>query len=609
MNRYPLWKYGLMALTLVVSLLYTLPNFYGESPAVQISAARSSAQVDAAVKDKVLGQLNAAGLVPTAVLPGTDTLKLRFKDVEQQIKAKDVIQQSLGENYIVALNLLSNTPEWLSGIGAKPMFLGLDLRGGVHFLLEVDMKAAVDKQMQKMGSSIRRELKDKKVRYGRVSLERDSVSVQLRDAETVDQTMAVLKKAMPDIVLTPSKTEGNFRVVASFSQASLSQMKTDAVAQNITTLHNRVNELGVAEPIIQQQGEGRIVVQLPGVQDTAKAKDILGRTASLEVRMAETDPAKHMEAQNGNVPAGYELLPMAGVRKGQTETILIKKEVELTGDNIVKAEPRYDQNNNPVIGIELDSLGASIFRDLTRENVGKNMAIVLVERGKGEVITAPRINAELGGSFVIEGGGMTVKEASDISLLVRAGSLAAPMNIVEERTIGPSLGKENIQKGFNSTLYGFVAIAVFMMIYYRMFGVVSAVALAVNVLFLLALLSMLQATLTLPGIAAIALALGMAIDSNVLINERIREEIRNGMSPQMAISEGYRHAFATILDSNVTTFIAGGALFLFGSGAVKGFAVVHCLGILTSMFSAVFFSRGLVNLIYGYRRRLTSLAV
>lgn len=609
MNRYPLWKYGLMALTLVVSLLYTLPNFYGESPAVQISAARSSAQVDAAVKDKVLAQLNAAGLVPTAVLPGTDTLKLRFKDVEQQIKAKDVIQQSLGENYIVALNLLSNTPEWLSGIGAKPMFLGLDLRGGVHFLLEVDMKAAVDKQMQKMGSSIRRELKDKKVRYGRVSLERDSVSVQLRDAETVDQTMAVLKKAMPDIVLTPSKTEGNFRVVASFSQASLSQMKTDAVAQNITTLHNRVNELGVAEPIIQQQGEGRIVVQLPGVQDTAKAKDILGRTASLEVRMAETDPAKHMEAQNGNVPAGYELLPMAGVRKGQTETILIKKEVELTGDNIVKAEPRYDQNNNPVIGIELDSLGASIFRDLTRENVGKNMAIVLVERGKGEVITAPRINAELGGSFVIEGGGMTVKEASDISLLVRAGSLAAPMNIVEERTIGPSLGKENIQKGFNSTLYGFVAIAVFMMIYYRMFGVVSAVALAVNVLFLLALLSMLQATLTLPGIAAIALALGMAIDSNVLINERIREEIRNGMSPQMAISEGYRHAFATILDSNVTTFIAGGALFLFGSGAVKGFAVVHCLGILTSMFSAVFFSRGLVNLIYGYRRRLTSLAV
>lgn len=609
MNRYPLWKYGLMLLALVVSLLYTLPNFYGESPAVQVSAARSSAQVDAALKEKVLADLNAAGLVPTAVLPEPDTLKLRFKDVEQQIRAKDVIQQSLGENYIVALNLLSNTPQWLSGIGAKPMFLGLDLRGGVHFLLEVDMKAAVDKQLQKIGSNIRRELKDKKVRYGRVSVDRDSVTVQLRDAQTVDDAMAALRKAMPDLVLTPSKTDGNFRVVASFSQATLTQLKTDAVAQNITTLHNRVNELGVAEPIIQQQGEGRIVVQLPGVQDTAKAKDILGRTASLEVRMAETDPAKLMDAQNGNVLPGYELLPMAGVRKGQTETILIKKEVELTGDNIVKAEPRYDQNNNPVIGIELDSLGASIFRDLTRENVGKNMAIVLVERGKGEVITAPRINAELGGSFVIEGGGMTVKEASDISLLVRAGSLAAPMNIVEERTIGPTLGKENIQKGFNSTLYGFVAIAIFMMIYYRMFGVVSAVSLAVNVLFLLALLSMLQATLTLPGIAAIALALGMAIDSNVLINERIREEIRNGMSPQMAISEGYRHAFATILDSNVTTFIAGGALFLFGSGAVKGFAVVHCLGILTSMFSAVFFSRGLVNLIYGYRRRLTSLAV
>ncbi|MBE9610132.1 protein translocase subunit SecD [Chitinilyticum piscinae] len=609
MNRYPWWKYGLMLVALVVGLLYTLPNFYGESPAVQVSAARSSAQLDAALQARVLADLKTAGLEPTAVLPGADTLKLRFKDVEQQIKAKDIIQQSLGESYIVALNLLSNTPQWLSEIGAKPMFLGLDLRGGVHFLLEVDMKAAVDKKLQKTASSIRRELKDGKVRYGRVSVDRDSITIQLRDDQTVDATMAALKKAMPDLQLTPSKGEGNFKVVASFSPASLAQLKTDAVAQNITTLHNRVNELGVAEPIIQQQGEGRIVVQLPGVQDTAKAKDILGRTASLEVRMAEMDPGKIAEAQQGNVPAGFELLPMAGVRKGQVQEILIKKEVELTGDNIVKAEPRYDQNNNPVIGIELDSLGASIFRDLTRENVGKYMAIVLVEKGKGEVITSPRINGELGGSFVIEGGGMTVKEASDISLLVRAGSLAAPMNIVEERTIGPSLGKENIKKGFDSTLYGFVAIAIFMMIYYRMFGVVSAISLGMNVLFLLALLSMLQATLTLPGIAAIALALGMAIDSNVLINERVREEIRNGVTPQLAISEGYRHAFATILDSNVTTFIAGAALFLFGSGAVKGFAVVHCLGILTSMFSAVFFSRGLINLVYGYRRRLSALAV
>ncbi|WP_028455467.1 protein translocase subunit SecD [Chitinilyticum litopenaei] len=609
MNRYPWWKYTIMAVALVVSLIYTIPNFYGESPAVQISVARSSAKLDEAVRSHVVAELGKAGIVPAAVLPGADTLKFRFKDVEQQIRAKDVIQHALGEDYIVALNLLSNTPDWLEKLGAKPMFLGLDLRGGVHFLLEVDMKAAVDKQLQKIGSSIRRELKDKKIRYGRVVVDRDSVSVQLRDAETVDAALAVLKKAMPDLQLTPVKADGVFRITAAYSQQALSQLKNDAVAQNITTLHNRVNELGVAEPIIQQQGEGRIVVQLPGVQDTAKAKDILGRTASLEVRMADMDPGRIMGAQNGEVPAGYELLPMAGVRQGQVESILIKKEVELTGDNIVKAEPRFDQNNNPVIGIELDSLGASIFRDLTRENLGKYMAIVLVEKGKGEVITSPRINSELGGSFVIEGGGMTVKEASDISLLVRAGSLAAPMNIVEERTIGPSLGKENIQKGFNSTLYGFLAIAIFMMIYYRVFGVVSAIALGVNVLFLLALLSMLQATLTLPGIAAIALALGMAIDSNVLINERVREEVRNGMSPQMAISEGYRHAFATILDSNVTTLIAGIALLMFGSGAVRGFAVVHCLGILTSMFSAVFFSRGLINLVYGYRRRVTSLAV
>ncbi|GAA5783898.1 preprotein translocase subunit SecD [Chitiniphilus shinanonensis] len=609
MNRYPMWKYLLIAVTLIAALLYALPNLYGESPAVQISAAKSTTKVDAATRKTALDTLAAANIPTDGVFPDATSLKVRFKDTDAQIKAKDLIQTALGENYIVALNLLPQTPSWLAAIGGKPMFLGLDLRGGVHFLLEVDMKAAVDKQLEKVAGDIRRELKDRKIRYGRVARDRDSVTVQLRDAATVSATAGAIRRVLPDLSIQEVSRDGDYRVVVSFTPAMQTKLKNDAVAQNITTLHNRVNELGVAEPIIQQQGEGRIVVQLPGVQDTAKAKDILGRTATLEVRMVDDDQARLQAALSGDVPAGYELVPMAGVRAGMTQSILLKKEVELTGDNITKAEPSYDQNNNPVISMGLDSAGASIFRTLTAENIGKGMAIVLVEKGKGQVITAPRINAQLGGSFVIEGGGMTVQEANDIALLVRAGSLAAPMNIVEERTIGPSLGKENIQKGFHSTMYGFIAIAIFMMLYYRLFGVVSTLALGANLLFLVALLSAIGITLTLPGIAAIALALGMAIDSNVLVNERIREELRNGMSPQAAIQNGYGHAWATILDSNITTLIAGIALFIFGSGAVRGFAVVHCLGILTSMYSAVFVSRGIVNLIYGYRRRLSSVSI
>ncbi|TJZ78825.1 protein translocase subunit SecD [Chitiniphilus eburneus] len=609
MNRYSLWKYLLIAASLIAALLYALPNLYGESPAVQISGAHSTAKVDANARKLALDTLNAAGIQPDGVFPEANTLKVRFKDAESQLKAKDLIQSALGEDYIVALNLLPQTPGWLAAIGGKPMFLGLDLRGGVHFLLEVDMKAAVDKQLEKVAGDIRRELKERKVRYGRVSRDRDSVTVQLRDEATLTAAAGAIQRILPDLSIQQFNKEGDYRVVVSFTPAAQTKLKNDAVAQNITTLHNRVNELGVAEPIIQQQGEGRIVVQLPGVQDTAKAKDILGRTATLEVRMADDDQARIQAALSGDVPAGYELVPMAGVRAGMTQSVLLKKEVELTGDNITKAEPSYDQNNNPVISMGLDSTGAAIFRTLTAENIGKSMAIVLVEKGKGQVITAPRINAQLGGSFVIEGGGMTVQEANDISLLVRAGSLAAPMNIVEERTIGPSLGKENIEKGFHSTLYGFIAISIFMMLYYRLFGVVSTLALGANLLFLVALLSAIGITLTLPGIAAIALALGMAIDSNVLVNERIREELRYGMSPQAAIQNGYGHAWATILDSNITTLIAGIALFIFGSGAVRGFAVVHCLGILTSMYSAVFVSRGIVNLIYGYRRRLSRLSI
>lgn len=608
MNRYPLWKYILMAVTLVAALLYTLPNFYGESPAVQISSGRATLKLDAGLVSRAEAIVKSAGLAPDAVLFEGASVKLRFKNTEEQLKAKDVIQTQLGEDYIVALNLLPRTPNWLSQIGAKPMFLGLDLRGGVHFLLEVDMKAAVDKALEKTAGEVRRELRDKKIRYGKISRERDRVEVQLRDAETVDATSKAISRVMPHLTVTDVKEGGSFKVIVTFSQQALTQLKTDAVKQNVTTLHNRVNELGVAEPIIQQQGEGRIVVQLPGVQDTAKAKDILGRTATLQVRMVEDDQSKLSDAMAGNVPAGYELMTERS-HDGQPRPILLKKEVELTGENINDAQAGFDDQNQPAVHINLDSIGAGIFRDLTHDNIGKRMAMVLVEKGKGEVVTAPVIRAEIGGGRVQITGSMNVQEANDTALLLRAGSLAAPMTIAEERTIGPSLGAENISKGFHSTLYGFAAIVLFMVIYYRMFGVVSAVGLATNILFLLSLLSLLQATLTLPGIAAIALALGMAIDSNVLINERVREELRNGMAPQSAISAGYEHAWATILDSNVTSLIVGVMLLAFGSGAVRGFAVVHCLGILTSMYSAVFVSRGVVDLIYGYRRRLTKIAV
>ncbi len=608
MNRYSLWKYILIAVTLVAALLYTLPNFYGESPAVQISSARATLKTDASLLTRAQEMVKAAGLQPEDSFFENGSVKLRFANTEDQLKAKDVIQSGLGEDYIVALNLLSRTPAWLSSIGAKPMFLGLDLRGGVHFLLEVDMKAAVDKALEKTAGEVRRELRDKKIRYGRISRERDRVEVQLRDAETVDAASAAIRRVLPNLTVTDIKEAGSYKVLVAYGQPALLQLKTDAVAQNVTTLHNRVNELGVAEPIIQQQGEGRIVVQLPGVQDTAKAKDILGRTATLEVRLVEDDQAKLGEAFAGNVPVGYELMSERG-HDGQPRPILLRKEVELTGENINDAQAGFDEQNQPAVHINLDAAGASIFRDLTRENIGKRIAMVLVEKGKGEVVTAPVVRAEIGGGRVQITGSMGVTEANDTALLLRAGSLAAPMTIAEERTIGPSLGAENITKGFHSTLYGFAAITLFMVVYYRVFGVISAVGLATNLLFLLSLLSLLQATLTLPGIAAIALALGMAIDSNVLINERIREELRNGVPPQSAISAGYEHAWATILDSNITSLIAGIALLIFGSGAVRGFAVVHCLGILTSMYSSVFVSRGVVNLIYGYRRRLTSIAV
>ena len=606
MNRYPLWKYLIIAVALIVSTLYTLPNFYGESPAVQVSTSRSAIAIDTALMDRVEKSLAAAKLPADGIYLDGNSLKVRFHDPDTQIKARDLIQQELGDNYIIALNLLSSSPAWFAKLKAHPMFLGLDLRGGVHFLLEVDMKAAVDKTIERYSGDIRRELRAKKIRYGTLKRVGDSLELGMRDAASLKAAEDVLARMLPNLTLKTDDTLN--KLVISLKPEEFVKIQTDAVKQNITTLHNRVNELGVAEPVIQQQGANRIVVQLPGVQDTAKAKDILGRTATLEVRMVEDDPAKVAEAQSGLVPSGYELLDEATGRGG-VQKILVKKDVELTGDNINDAQPGFDENGTAAVHINLDSAGASIFRQVTADNIGRRMAMILVEKGKAEVVTAPVIRSEIGGGRVQISGSMNPAEANDVALLLRAGSLAAPMDIIEERTIGPSLGADNIKKGFHSTMWGFAGIAAFMIFYYVMFGFISVVALAANLLFLVALLSLLQATLTLPGIAAIALTLGMAIDANVLINERIREELRNGASPQAAIHGGYEHAFGTIVDSNVTTLIAGVALLVFGSGPVRGFAVVHCLGILTSLFSAVVVSRSLVNLIYGRRRKIESLSI
>ena len=603
MNRYPLWKYLLIAVLVVLSCLYTIPNFYGETPAVQISTNRQAIQINDDLAQKVNGALTQANIKTDGQFFDSGSLKIRFNSEEEQIKARDVIDKTLGEGYIIALNLIPNTPVWMSQIGARPMFLGLDLRGGVHFTMQVDMEAAKQKTLERIAGDIRREAKKQKFTLSDAKITADKVTVPFQnaaDAQAIVRSMSKQLGAEANINLVAGNT-----VEASLSEAQLLSISSSAVAQNMNTLHNRVNELGVAEPVIQQAGTDRIVVQLPGVQDTAKAKDILGRTATLEVRMVSDDPALIQQAMLGTVPEGYELLSNSG---GQGSS-LVSKQVELTGDNINDAQPGFTENNQPSVNLVLDSAGSDIFADLTRANRGKRMAMVLKDQGKSEVVTAPNINEPITGGRVQISGSMTSAEANDTALLLRAGSLAAPMKIIEERTIGPSLGAENIKKGFHSTLWGFVAVACFMILYYRMFGIFSAISLTFNLLFLIAILSILQATLTLPGIAAIALTLGMAIDSNVLINERIREELRAGHNPQVAINKGYEHAWATIVDSNITSLIAGLALLVFGSGPVRGFAVVHCIGILTSMFSSVVCSRALVNLWYGRRNRLKSVSI
>jgi len=613
MNRYPLWTYVLVALAVVLGLLYTLPNFFGEAPAVQVSSAKATLKVDAAVLARVEEALKKSGIQPTGLFQDANSIKVRLADTDMQLKAKDLINQGLNTDpqnpsYTVALNLLSSSPSWLTAIHALPMYLGLDLRGGVHFLLQVDMKAALTKRLDALAGDVRTQLRDKSIRHAGIAREPSGVVIRFRDADTRVKARKLIEDQLPDLLLAEAHDGTEFRLTGTIKPEAQKRTQEFALKQNIQTLHNRINELGVAEPVIQQQGADRVVVQLPGVQDTAKAKEILGRTATLEIRMVDEEnmnAAALAAAAQGQVPFGSEYYVE---RNGQP--LVVKKQVVLTGERLTDAQPGFDnQTQEPAVHLTLDAAGARIFRDVTRESVGKRMAILLFEKGKGEVVTAPVIRSEIGGGRVQISGRMSTTEANDTALLLRAGSLAAPMEIVEERTVGPSLGAENIKKGFDSTIYGFAAISAFMIVYYVVFGLFSVVALSSNLLFLLAMLSLLQATLTLPGIAAIALTLGMAIDANVLINERIREELRGGSTPQAAIHAGYERAFGTIIDSNITSLIAGLALLIFGSGPVRGFAVVHCLGIFTSIFSSVVVSRSLVNLSYGSRRKLERVAI
>ncbi|MFZ6743038.1 protein translocase subunit SecD [Undibacterium sp. JH2W] len=613
MNRYPLWKYILILIALVFGTIYTVPNFFGESPAVQVSSGKATVKVEADMTSRVEKALQEAGLKSKDIFYENNgvqgTVRARFEDTDTQFKAKAALEKALNADpadptYTLAFNLLSNTPKWLQSLHALPMYLGLDLRGGVHFLMQVDTKAVLNKRMQGLLSSVRSNLREKEVRHAGLSRDGDLIKVKFREAEERTKAKNVLLSQMTDVDLldTAGSDGADFGLQVSLKPKALKDVISEGIKQNITALSKRVNELGVAEPIIQQQGADRIVVQLPGVQDVARAKSIINRLATLEVRLLDESVIGTVDA-NTPVPYGAEKFI-----SNRGEYLILNKEPVITGDDITNATSSFDQHQQPAVSVDLNGDGGKKMGNATSTRIGKRMAIVLFEKGKGEVLIAPTINDELRNRFIITGMG-TSSAAGDLALLLRAGSLAAPMEIIEERTIGPQLGVENIKQGRNSTIYGFAAIAVFMMAYYLMFGFFSVLALSFNVLLLVAVLSLMQATLTLPGIAAIALALGMAIDANVLINERIREELRAGKSPQKAIEEGFDHAWATILDSNVTTLIVGLALLVFGSGAIRGFAVVHCLGIVTSIFSSVFVSRGVVNFWYGRKKKLSSISI
>jgi preprotein translocase subunit SecD len=607
MNRYPLWKNAIVLIALVLGLLYTLPNFFGEAPAVQVASFKATHKVDIKLMGQVEAALKAAAVVPQGVYLDLNSIRVRLADTDTQLKAKDAIEKALNPvpadaAYSVALNLVSNSPNWLTGIHALPMYLGLDLRGGVHFLLQVDMKGALTKRLDSVGADLRTLMREKNLRHAGIARSGQVVNVQFRDAEMRDKAKQAIAASQPDLDLAEAQSGADFTLVVKLKPQAIKTFQEDAIKQNIATLNKRINELAVAEPVIQQQGADRIVVQLPGVQDVARAKDLIGRTATLEVRMVEQALVAGNEA-----PPGTDLVPERR-RDGTTTMVAVKKLVVLTGDRFNGAQATFDENQRPAVAVQLDAAGGRIMRDVTREYLKKMMAIILIEKGKPEAISVATIQGEFGNRFQITGA-FSPEETNTLAILIRSGAVAAPMDIIEERVIGPSLGADNIAKGFNSTLWGFMAISVFMVGYYLLFGVVSVFALSANVLFLIALLSLLQATLTLPGIAAIALTLGMAIDANVLINERVREELRAGNSPQASITAGYERAWATILDSNITTLIAGVALLIFGSGPVRGFAVVHCLGILTSIFSSVVVSRAVINLIYGHRRKLESISI
>ncbi len=595
MNKYPAWKYAVIVVALVVAFLYTLPNFFGQAPALQVSGLRAN-KADAALQTQVQETLKAANLSSDSVAIEGESLLVKFADPDAQLKGRDALQAKLGDGYVVALQLVSNSPAWLGKIGSHPMYLGLDLRGGVHFLMQVDMRAAVDKAVDRYTGDIRTVLRDKKIYHTGIARVGDSTTVKFKEPAEFAKAKKEIESMAPELALRDSVVGEETVLTAVMKPETIAKLRESAIEQNMTALRKRVNELGVSEPIVQRSGDDRILIQLAGVQDPARAKDVIGRTASLELRMVDDDIASFEQYRNSPAPFGLEKMISS-----KNEVVLVKKQVVITGDKVTDAQPGFDENGQAAVNVRLDSAGGRAMLQTTRENLKKHMAMIMIEKGKPEVLTWPTIQGEFGPQFRITGMANT-NEAKNLALLLRAGALAAPMEIIEERTIGPSLGAENIEKGKNSLFFGFALITVFMIAYYMLFGVVSVLSLAANLLFLVALLSMLQATMTLPGIAAIALTLGMAIDSNVLINERIREELRNGMSPQMAIQVGYERALDTIIDSNITTLIAGLALLIWGSGPVRGFAVVHCLGIVTSIFSAVMVSRGLVNLIYGGKK-------
>ena len=613
MNRYPPWKYLLIIVVITVGCLYALPNLYGKDPALQVSASRG-AEISDLTRYSVEDALDEAGIKYGEISLAANNLVVRFQDEGTQLKARDIVKQALGRSHTVALNLAPATPDWLRAFNAEPMFLGLDLRGGVHFLMQVDMEAAVAKAEERYISDIRTQLRDNRIRYKTITrLREGGLLIRFRGADQRRQGITEIEDNFPDLELDQPEVEsGEFPLVVRLSENAVKETRRLALQQNITTLRKRVNELGVAEPVIQQQGLERVVVQLPGVQDTARAKDILGATATLEFRMTDEDHAVQ-DALDGRVPAGSRLYYE---RTGNP--VLLQKQIMLTGDYIIDAAAGFDSvSGSPNVSITLDGKGAKRFSDATAEEVGRTMAVVFIENKTEtiekdgeivkrketieEVINVATIREQLGKRFQITGLDST-EEARDLALLLRAGALAAPIEIIEERTVGPSLGQDNIDKGFMSVQIGFILVLIFMAVWYKGFGLAADVALALNLILIVALLSMLQATLTLPGIAGIVLTVGMAVDANVLIFQRIREEIRNGNSPQASIHAGYEKAFTTIADANITTLFAAIVLFSFGTGPIKGFAVTLSLGIVCSMFTAIMVTRAVVNLIYGGKK-------